>query len=66
MADDPVPNLRLILANALQRAAPHLSARTLVGKVIPAVEALGRDEDLDVLGAARDCLEVCLAHQQPS
>jgi serine/threonine-protein phosphatase 2A regulatory subunit A len=63
MADDRVPNLRLILANALQRAAPQLSTPTLAGRVVPALEALTLDEDMDVLGAAREALEVCLALQ---
>ena len=45
----------------LQRAAPHLNAATLAAKVMPTLEALEKDEDMDVLGAAREALEVCLA-----
>ena len=65
MAADKVPNLRLILASALQRAAPHLAPDTLVQRAIPTLEALERDDDIDVLGAAREALEVChsLAHR---
>ena len=61
MAQDPVPNLRLILASTLQRVAPQLTVQVLSGSVIPALEALERDEDMDVLGAAREALEVCMA-----
>ena len=62
MASDPVPNLRLILASALQRAAPHISSAALVAQVIPALEALVRDDDdMDVLGASQEALEACLA-----
>ena len=61
MARDRVPNLRLILAHSLQRASAHLSAGTLAGAVIPTLEELQRDEDLDVISAAREALEVCLA-----
>ena len=61
MSSDAVPNLRLILASALQRAAPHFTPATLTGTVIPALEALERDEDMDVLGAAREALESCFA-----
>jgi hypothetical protein len=61
MASDAVPNLRLLLASSLQRCAPHLSTSALTGRVIPTLEALEEDEDIDVLGAARDALEACHA-----
>ena len=60
MASDAVPNLRLILARSLQRAAPHIPPPTLAARVIPALEAMEADDDIDVLGAAREALEVCL------
>ena len=61
MSNDRVPNLRLQLPQALQRAAAHLSTNTLLGRVIPALEAMELDEDMDVIGAASQALETCLA-----
>ena len=43
----------------LQRAASRFATETLVSRVIPALEELGKDEDVDVLGAAREALEIC-------
>ena len=60
MSTDGVPNLRLLLTDALARAAPYLSGRTLAREVVPALQALEKDEDMDVLGGAREALEVCL------
>ena len=59
MASDKVANLRFILAASLQRAAAHLSVGTLSSRIIPALEALEHDRDIDVLDAAREALEVC-------
>lgn len=61
MAADRVPNLRMLLATALQAAAEYLSVSTLASRVVPALQALEADEDIDVLGAARDATEACLA-----
>ena len=61
MAADGVPNLRLILASALQRSAPHLAPATLSARVLPVLEALEKDDDMDVLTGAREASEVCLA-----
>ena len=61
MARDKVPNLRLILCRSLQRAAPHLSAATLSDKVLPALEALENDDDMDVRGSSKEAYEVCHA-----
>lgn len=60
-ARDPVPNLRLELADALARAAPHLRAHAVRTRVLPALGALGEDEDLDVAFAAREAVETCAA-----
>ena len=61
MAIDRVPNLRLDLAKALQRAAPRLSAATLAGRVFPVLERLLRDEDIDVADAAAAAADVAKA-----
>ena len=59
MASDPVPNLRLLLAAALQQAAPHLPASTINKLVLPTLLQLECDEDIDVLGAAKEAIEAC-------
>ena len=61
LVEDKVPNLRLQLASSLMRAAPHLSATTLSECVMPILARLEDDWDMDVLRAAKEALEVCMA-----
>jgi len=61
MVTDKVPNLRLQLAASLQQAAPHFGVVVITTQVLPALAELEADEDIDVLGAAREAIEACLA-----
>merc|ERR1712070_472112 len=57
MAEDKVPNLRTAAAAALRAAAAHVSADLLQEKVIPRLQMLAQDEDIDVKFMADEALK---------
>jgi len=65
MATDKVPNLRMLMAGTLQKAAHHLSHSIVIGRVMPALRDLETDQDVDVVEAARDATEACVALTTP-
>lgn len=57
MAEDKVPNLRIAAAAALRAAGRHVSAGLRLEKVIPRLQMLSQDEDIDVKFEADEALK---------
>ena len=61
MATDRVPNLRLLLADSLPRVAEYMHADQVRESILPVLQELEADDDVDVAEAARDGRERCLS-----
>ena len=57
MAEDKVPNLRIEVAKALEALGPILTSSLVHEKLLPKLQELAGDEDIDVKWAADEAIK---------